>query len=64
MVGDRLNTDMLMAQDSKCLSVLVLSGMTSRLEADRSQIKPSLIIDNLGKLDAAVNLGLGLQKAG
>jgi HAD superfamily hydrolase (TIGR01450 family) len=64
MVGDRLNTDMLMARDSKCLSVLVLSGMTSRLDADRSQIKPSLIIDDLGKLDAAAGLGLALQKAG
>ena len=50
MIGDRLTTDIHMANRVGCLSVLVLSGITSRLEAEQSPIKPSLLIDHVGKL--------------
>jgi HAD superfamily hydrolase (TIGR01450 family) len=64
MTGDRLSTDTLMARNAGCLSVLVLSGMTSRLEADRSAIKPSLIIDDLSQLITAMGYEFTLRKAG
>lgn len=50
MVGDRLLTDMQMAVNTGCLSVLVLSGITSRLEAEQSKITPSLTVQNVGKI--------------
>lgn len=50
MIGDRLTTDIRMAQQIGCLSVLVLTGMTSRLDVERSSLKPNLILENVGKL--------------
>ncbi|MDP9127752.1 MAG: HAD-IIA family hydrolase [Pseudomonadota bacterium] len=50
MIGDRLVTDTQMALNAGCLSVLVLSGITSRLDVENSSIVPSLIIQDAGKL--------------
>jgi glycerol 3-phosphatase-2 len=50
VIGDRLSTDVQMAKNTGCLSVLVLSGITSRLEAEQNDITPSLILPNAGRI--------------
>ena len=50
MVGDRLETDIKMAQLSGMQSALVLSGVTARSEAEASCIQPDHILDTVGEL--------------
>ena len=53
MVGDRIDTDILMAQKARALSVLVLSGEATREDGEGMQPPPDLIVDNIqefGKL--------------
>ena len=47
MVGDRIHTDLRMAQDAKTLGVLVLSGETNIKIAEKSDLKPDIIVDDL-----------------
>jgi HAD superfamily hydrolase (TIGR01457 family) len=47
MVGDRLDTDIAGAKRLGIRSVLVLSGATSRSEADASPTKPDVIVPDL-----------------
>lgn len=47
MIGDRIYTDMKMAQESKTLGVLVLTGETRIEDMKDSKIKPDIIADNL-----------------
>lgn len=47
VIGDRLETDMLMARNAGAGSVLVLSGSNSRVELEESQFKPDLVSDSL-----------------
>lgn len=49
MVGDRLYTDMAMAQAAGLFSVLVLSGESKRGDK-RAPFKPDLIVDDIGVL--------------
>jgi 4-nitrophenyl phosphatase len=49
-VGDRLETDILGAQRTGCPSVLVLSGVSSAVEARQWQPQPDLILPNLADL--------------
>jgi 4-nitrophenyl phosphatase len=49
-VGDRLDTDILGGQRTGCPTVLVLSGVTSAVEAERWQPQPDLILPNLADL--------------
>ena len=49
-VGDRLETDILGAQRSGIASSLLLSGVTSRVQAEASKIKPDWIFDDLPAL--------------
>ncbi len=46
-VGDKLSTDALAAKRAGMKSALVLTGETSRKDAEGSEIKPDLILDNL-----------------
>ena len=50
LVGDRLGTDVRMANEAGMASALVLTGATSLEEALSSQDKPDYIIDGLGEL--------------
>ncbi|MCP4140560.1 MAG: HAD-IIA family hydrolase [Chloroflexi bacterium] len=50
MVGDRLETDVLGGQNAGCKTALVLSGVTSREDAEAWNPRPDLIIDDLGSL--------------
>lgn len=47
MVGDRLYTDMKMAQDSDITGIMVLSGEASKEDADKSEIKPDYIVQSV-----------------
>jgi 4-nitrophenyl phosphatase len=53
MVGDRLETDILAAQNAGCKSCLVLSGVTTREQADAWQPKPDFITADLAELVGA-----------
>lgn len=57
VVGDRLSSDITMACAAKCLSVLVLSGATSREQVEKSSLKPDLILQSVGELAAYLALG-------
>jgi len=50
MVGDRLYTDIKMANDAGIRSVLVLSGETSADALERSETKPSCVAENVGMI--------------
>lgn len=50
MVGDRLYTDMRMAQDAGIRSVLVLSGETTEDDLKNSEIRPTLVVRDVGEI--------------
>jgi NagD protein len=50
MVGDRLETDILMARNAGCGSALVLTGVTLREALDRSDIKPDFVLESIADL--------------
>ncbi len=50
MVGDRLYTDIVMAQHAGIMGVLVLSGEATVAEAARHQPPPDLVVKNLAEL--------------
>lgn len=52
MVGDRIYTDIAMAQNAGAFSVLVLSGETTLEVALESPNPPDLIVENIGELGA------------
>lgn len=51
VVGDRLDTDLRMGQESGMTTVLVLSGVTDRSDIDDSDVTPDYVIDRLGDID-------------
>ena len=52
MVGDRLDTDIAAANAFGCLSVLVLTGVSTRAEAESvgTAEKPGAVLENLNAL--------------
>jgi arabinose operon protein AraL len=50
MAGDRLETDMQMGHDAGMVTALVLSGVTSREQAEAAQPRPNLILETIGNL--------------
>lgn len=52
MVGDRLYTDIVMAQRAGVLAVLVLSGEATRADVARLDKPPDLIVNDIGELGA------------
>lgn len=50
-IGDRLYTDVAMARNTGMLSVLVLSGETSRTDLTRSDLQPDVVFEHLGELN-------------
>lgn len=49
MIGDRINTDVLMAKRAGGLGVLTLTGATKRADIESSPTKPDLVINNLAE---------------
>ena len=56
VIGDRLDTDIAAANAFGCLSVLVLTGVSTRAEAERvgAAEKPRLVLESLADLPAAL----------
>ena len=50
MIGDRMDTDILIGTEAGLETVLVLSGLTSREEAARFPYQPSRIVDSVADL--------------
>ena len=50
VVGDRLYTDIAVAQNSPVLSILVLSGESNLEDVEASPIKPDLIFPHIGEI--------------
>lgn len=50
MVGDRLETDIVMGREAGAWTALVLTGVSTRAEALRAPKPPDLIVNNLGEL--------------
>lgn len=50
IVGDRLYTDIAVADGSKVISILVLSGESSREDVEKSNIKPDYIVKDLSEI--------------
>jgi NagD protein len=50
MIGDRMDTDIVSGLEAGLKTVLVLSGVTSRANAERHPFRPSLIVDSVADL--------------
>lgn len=50
MIGDRLNTDIVMANENSMRSFLVLSGVTDREKLENSKITPDEVLDSIANL--------------
>jgi HAD superfamily hydrolase (TIGR01450 family) len=50
MSGDRLETDMRMGHEAGMATALVLTGVTTRAQAERVTPQPTLILENIGEL--------------
>lgn len=50
VVGDDLETDVLMAQREEVCSALVLTGTTTRAQAEAYPAPPDLVVDDLKEL--------------
>ena len=51
LVGDRLETDILMARNAGCPSALVLTGVTSREMLNDSRIQPDYVLGSIAEVD-------------
>ncbi len=54
--GDRLETDMRMGHDTGMATALVLTGVTTRTQAEQSSPRPTLILANIGELIPALSV--------
>jgi NagD protein len=50
MIGDRMDTDVISGLEAGLEAILVLSGVTTREEAERFPYRPSLIVDSIADL--------------
>jgi NagD protein len=50
MVGDRMDTDMVSGLEAGLEAILVLTGVTTRVEAERHPYRPSRIVDSIADL--------------
>src|SRR3954447_11623643 len=57
MIGDRMDTDIIAGLEAGLETVLVLTGISSREDAERFAYRPSRIIESIAELE--VDLGLG-----
>lgn len=54
MVGDRLETDMLMGQRAGMVTGVVLTGASTRADVARMERPPDLVLENLGSIPEAL----------
>ncbi|GED53922.1 acid sugar phosphatase [Brevibacillus borstelensis] len=59
MVGDRLETDILLGRKSGMKTALVLTGVTDRCAAESSEIVPDYILPTIGQLFSIAGTGTG-----
>jgi NagD protein len=57
MIGDRMDTDIVAGLEAGMETVLVLSGISSRADAERFAYRPSRIVGSVAELE--IDLGLG-----
>jgi len=57
MIGDRMDTDIVAGLEAGLETVLVLTGISTRSDAERFAYCPSRVIDSIANLE--VDLGLG-----
>lgn len=50
VIGDRLHTDIAMAHETGCLSLLVLTGETAREQLEGASVKPTFVLDSVAGL--------------
>lgn len=50
IIGDRMDTDIIAGIESEIQTVLVLSGITGRDEIEKFPYRPTLILDDVGKI--------------
>ena len=50
MIGDRLETDVLMGLNAGMAGALTLTGATSQADVERSAIKPTYVLERLADL--------------
>ena len=50
MIGDRMDTDIVAGMEAGLLTVLVLSGVTSRAEIETFPYRPSIVLDSVADL--------------
>lgn len=50
VIGDRLETDIRMGNESGALTAVVLTGVTRREDLRTAQDKPDLVLENVGEL--------------
>ena len=50
MIGDRMDTDIVAGMEAGLLTLLVLSGVTSREEIDVFPYRPDLVLDSVADL--------------
>lgn len=50
LVGDRLGTDIRMAREAGMVGALVLTGATSRAEAEQSDIRPDYVLESVADI--------------
>jgi HAD superfamily hydrolase (TIGR01450 family) len=63
VVGDRLETEMLMAERLGCDSVCVLTGSTDRVDVETSEIQPTMVAADVGDLLTLVGMPEGTSAA-
>ena len=51
MIGDRLNTDILMGLENGMTTALVLTGVTGREDLEDSDIEPDFVLDSIAEID-------------
>jgi ribonucleotide monophosphatase NagD (HAD superfamily) len=54
VVGDRLETDVVMARRAGAASALVLTGVTRREDLSRSSIQPDHVLESVANLCAGL----------
>jgi NagD protein len=51
MIGDRMDTDIVMGIESGLQTILVLTGITTREQAERYPYRPGAIIDSVADVE-------------
>lgn len=54
-MGDRLYTDIAVADGSDVTSILVLSGESTREDVEKSDVKPDVVVENLVEICELAN---------